>query len=206
MSLRLWETSVRLRKLPNVGLCCWLSVDLRDDHWITQATAVWRASRCPPASFTSWSAFPHAASLSIWFLLPTPISSCFAAMLYKPLNAHCLPVSPLWKVFWNFSHWWFSFVGKGVITHDVQAWCYFRSASPGGEGNFWNSKHLTNSYITLVTSVPASSLPVLTVCGRNIIVSEFRCPGELMMHEEISIDVYIHTSFTNFSFLRQHYR
>lgn len=55
-------------------------------------------------------------------------------------------------------------------------------------GKSQNSDHLTNSSSTLVTSMPPTSLPVMTACCRNIVVSDFRCPGELMIREEMSTD------------------
>lgn len=58
-------------------------------------------------------------------------------------------------------------------------------------GKSQNSDHLKNSSSTLVTSLPSIFLPVMSACCRNIVVSDFRCPGELMVCEEILTDAYL---------------
>lgn len=137
-------------------------------------------------------------SLSSFFSLPQ-ISPCFSATLSKPLTALVLPAPPLWKVSQNLSHWCFD-----------QAWgtslMLFWICSTWGRGkNFQNSKHLTNSYITLVTSVLVSSLPVMQACCKNI-VSEFkisRRADDMWGGIDWCIHLYL---FYKLFFLRQHYR
>lgn len=179
------------RCLPSVHVG-WMTTELLKLHLLEKHPGI--VLLPPPSALLSNTPYP----LSSFFSLPQ-ISTCFSAMLPKPLTALLLLVPPLWKVSWNLSHWCFD---QAWGTSLMLFWICF---TWGKRKNFQNSKHLTNSYITLVTSVLVRSLPVMQACCRNT-VSEFKISRRV---DDMwgSIDGCIHLYlFYKIFFLRQHFR
>lgn len=179
-----------------LGPCCWLSID-----WMTTELPKWLLlEECPGVPLPPPpSGLLFTGSLFIQFLLPTPISICFSAMLSKPLPALCLPAFPLRKVSWNLSHYWFSssvrykFDGVSDLLH------------LGDKGTFKIQTVLQiHTLLWLPLCLPALCLWCPFVA--EILSLNLRCPGELMITWG-GIDWCIHLYlFYKFFFLRQHYR
>lgn len=72
----------------------------------------------PPSALLSSTPY---LSLSNFFSLPQ-ISTCFSAMLSKPLTALLLPAPRLWKVSWNLNHWCFD---QAWVTSLMLFWSCF---------------------------------------------------------------------------------
>lgn len=129
-----------------LGPCCWLSVDWMTTELPKRLLLEERPGiPLPPPP----SGLLFTGSLSIWFLLPTPISTCLSAMLSKPLPALYLPASPLQKVSWNLSHWRFS--SSTRYKFDAVSDLFHL----GERGIFKIQNILQIHTLLLVTSVPA---------------------------------------------------
>lgn len=168
-----------------LGVCLWSM--LAGDHWVTQTSAVRKASLS--CFFHLLPSFPTLRILLYPISSPYPKSppafqQCLASHLqhsiacFSSLESLMKPQS---LMFWSSMRY------------------YFESALLREEGNFQNSEHLTNSYMTLDTSVLVSSLPMMQTSCRNI-VSEFKISGRA---DDMwrGIDWYIHLYlFYKFSF------